>query len=115
MRILSGLLLLLALEPLLMGCEILDHTPPEQRPSVVAAKYVGKPLLDLEMRWSIPADISSSGAAQTAKWRFDQFNLAGCTVTVHTDADGIIRRVGWTRGCGPKGTGAEASTGFDSP
>ena len=115
MRILLGLVLLLALEPLLTGCEILDRTPPEQQPSVIAATYVGKPLLDLEMRWSIPSDIRSAGEGQTAKWRFDQFNLAGCTVTVHTDAGGIIRKVAWTRGCGPKGTGAEAATGFDSP
>lgn len=115
MRIAIGLLFLPAIAPLLGGCEMLDHTPPEPHPSVIAEKYVGKPLLDLEMHWSVPSDLSSAGARQTAKWRFDQFNLAGCTVTVHTDEAGIIRKVSWTRGCGPKGTGSAAPAAFDPP
>jgi len=120
MRICSGLLLVLAislpLTGLLAGCAMLDNTPPERRPSVIAAGYVGKPLLDLEMHWSAPWSMSSAGGGQAATWRFDQFNMAGCTVTVHADTNGIIRRVKWTRGCGPKGTGSVAAAGgFDSP
>ena len=115
MRIRSRLLLLLTIPPLLAGCEILDHTPPPRRPSAVAADYVGKPLLQLEARWSEPWDLSAAGAGKSATWRFDQFNLAGCTVTVHTDRAGIIRDVEWTRGCGPKGTGTAAMQGSGSP
>ena len=114
MRIRSALMLLLALDLLLAGCAILDDTPPDRHPSAVAAGYVGKPLVDLEMHWSAPWSLSSAGGEQAATWRFDQFNLAGCRVTVHTDANGIIRRVAWTRGCGPKGTGAVPGSGFDS-
>ena len=91
------------------GCEILDKTPPERRPSAIAVDYVGKPLMQLEMRWSEPWDLKAAGTGQAATWRFDQFNLAGCTVTVDTDAMGIITKVAWTRGCGPKGTGRDAA------
>lgn len=115
MRIRTSLLVLLAMALPLCGCEMLDRTPPEQRPSVIAEKYVGKPLLDLEMRWSVPSDLGNAGEGKKATWKFDQFNLAGCSVTVHADARGIIRRVDWTRGCGPKGTGSEAPAGYDSP
>ena len=107
MRIRRALLLFLALESLLAGCAMLDDTPPERHPSAIAAGYVGKPLLQLEMRWSEPWDLSAAGDGQAATWRFDQFNLAGCSVTVQTDATGTIRNVRWTRGCGPKGTGTE--------
>lgn len=115
MRIRTGLLFLLAAGPLLTGCEMLDRTPPEPHPSAIAEKYVGKPLLQLEMHWSTPESLNGSSAGQTATWSFDQFNLAGCAVTVHTDANGIIRKVAWTVGCGPKGTGAPTPAGFDSP
>lgn len=113
MRIPPWLLLLLAIQPLLPGCAMLDDTPPERHPSAIATGYVGKPLLQLEMRWSEPWDLSGDGAGKVATWRFDQFNLAGCSVTVHSDATGIIRTVTWTRGCGPKGTGTEPSPGSD--
>ena len=102
------MLLLLTIVAPLAGCEILDKTPPERPPSEIAADYVGKPLMQLEMRWSEPWDLKAAGEGQSATWRFDQFNLAGCTVTVETDAAGIITNVAWTRGCGPKGTGREA-------
>jgi hypothetical protein len=115
MRTRSLLILLLAIQPVLAGCEMLDHTPPERHPSAIAADYVGKPLLQLEMRWSEPWDITAAGDGKAATWRFDQFNLAGCSVTVHTDATGVIRNVSWTRGCGPKGTGTEGVPGFDPP
>lgn len=107
MSVRSALLLLLVLQPLLSGCEMLDHTPPERHPSAIAAGYVGKPLQQLEMRWSIPWDLHAADDGQAATWRFDQFNLAGCSVTVHADTTGIVRSVEWTRGCGPKGTGTE--------
>lgn len=115
MGIRTSLLVSLAVALPLAGCEMLDRTPPEQHPSVIAARYLGKPLLDLEMRWSAPSDLGTAGDGQKATWKFDQFNLAGCSVTVHADGRGIIRRVNWTRGCGPKGTGTEAPAGYDSP
>lgn len=115
MRTRFGLLLLLALDLLLAGCAILDKTPPERHPSAIAAGYVGKPLADLEMHWSAPWALSSAGGEEAATWRFDQFNLAGCSVTVHTGAKEIIRKVAWTRGCGPKGTGTVSTAGLDSP
>ena len=105
--------LFLALALLLAGCAILDDTPPERHPSAIAAGYVGKPLLQLEMRWSEPWSLSGDREGRVATWRFDQFNLAGCSVTVHTDAAGIIRTVTWTRGCGPKGTGTAVAPGSD--
>jgi hypothetical protein len=103
-----GFLLVLALGLPLAGCELLDDTPPQQLPSVIAARYVGRSLLDLEMKWSEPLDLSRAGDGQKATWSFDGYNLAGCKVTVRTDAAGIIRNVTWTQGCGPKGTGTVA-------
>ncbi|HUN71015.1 MAG TPA: hypothetical protein VMU52_01800 [Steroidobacteraceae bacterium] len=98
------LLLLLAAGPLFVGCAMLDDTPPDRPPSLIAGGYVGKPLQELEMRWSEPMELGAAAGGQKATWRFDQFNFAGCSVTVHTDAGGIIRKVDWTPGCGPKGT-----------
>lgn len=107
-RMRPGLLLLPAVGLLLAGCAMLDDTPPKKFPSVIAAGYVGRPLPDLEMKWSAPWDLSGAGEGQKATWTFDGYNLAGCKVTVHTDAAGIIRHVTWTPGCGPKGTGSIA-------
>lgn len=107
----SGLLLLLAVQLLLAACA----SQPKHFPSETATRYVGKSLNDLEMHWSIPWSEGSADGRQSATWRFDQYNLAGCTVTVHTDTGGIIRHVEWTVGCGPKGTGTQATGGFDSP
>lgn len=107
----SGLLLLLVTDLLFAGCA----TAPQHHPSETAQRYVGKPLLELEMHWSTPWDLSSAGGRKTATWRFDQYNLAGCSVTVHTDAAGIITNVAWTLGCGPKGTGAPAEADSDQP
>jgi hypothetical protein len=100
-----ALALILAVDLLLTGCAILDDTPPKRLPSVIAAGYIGQPLLDLEMKWSEPMDLAAAGDGQKAVWRFDDYNFAGCTVTVHTDAAGVISKVAWTPGCGPKGTG----------
>jgi hypothetical protein len=111
MRQRCGWLLLLAIGLLTAGCA----TPPKHYPSETATGYVGKRLLDLEMHWSTPSDLGAAGAGQAATWQFDQYNLAGCSVTVHTDAAGIIRRVSWTRGCGPKGTETAPVKGFGSP
>jgi hypothetical protein len=111
MRIRSGLLVLLAADVLSAGCA----TAPKHYPSETAASYVGKRLLDLEMHWSAPWDLSAAGRGQRATWRFDQYNFAGCSVTVHTDAGGIIRHVSWTRGCGPKGTGTAPAKDFGAP
>lgn len=113
--ILRLLALLLASELLLTGCALLDDTPPKRLPSAIAAGYVGRPLLDLEMIWSEPWDVAAAGGGQKATWRFDDYNFAGCTVTVHTDATGVIRKVAWTPGCGPKGTGTVAVTDSASP
>ena len=63
---------------------------PQHYPSETAAGYVGKPLSELEIHWSVPWDIATVGGGRKATWRFDQYNLDGCTVTVRTDADGII-------------------------
>lgn len=96
----------------LAGCA----TPPKHFPSATASGYLGKPLLALEMHWSAPSGLREAGDGRAATWSFDQYNLAGCTVTVHTDASGIIRKVAWTRGCGPKGTGSSAPmASYDSP
>ena len=110
MRILSGIAPI-ATGLVLAGCA----APPKHYPSATAARYVGKPLLELEMHWSTPWSLSPAGDGQDATWRFDQYNLAGCTVTIHTDSSGIVRKVTWTPGCGPKGTGAGEPTGYDSP
>jgi hypothetical protein len=111
MRILPALLLLSGLGLALAGCA----SAPQHYPSETAARYVGKPLLQLEMHWSAPWNLGGGSAGKTATWRFDQYNLAGCSVTVRTDAAGIIRNVAWTRGCGPKGTGTEELPGPDQP
>ncbi len=103
----AALLFLLAVQLLLAGCELLDDTPPKRYPSEIVASFVGGPLAELEMKWSAPWDIAKEGAGQKATWQFDGYNLGGCTVTVHTDAAGIIRSVAWTSGCGPKGTETE--------
>jgi len=102
MQIRSGWLLLLPVGLLAAGCA----TPPKHFPSETAAGYVGKPLIKLELHWSTPWNIAAEGRGQAATWLFNQYNLAGCTVTAHTDADGIIRKVSWTQWCGPKGTGS---------
>lgn len=111
MRRHPGLTVLLALGALLTGCA----TAPAHYPSATATQYVGKSLLDLEMHWSTPYDLAPEGTGQAATWRFDQYNLAGCKVTVHSDAAGIIRNVSWTRGCGPKGTGTAPAEDPGSP
>jgi hypothetical protein len=105
-RIRPGLLLLPVIGLLLSGCAMLDDTPPKRLPSAIAADYMGRPLLDLEMKWSEPWDQGTAGDGQKATWRFDDYNFAGCTVTVRTDATGVIRKIAWTPGCGPKGTGS---------
>lgn len=96
---------------LLTGCA----SQPQHYPSETAAGYVGKPLSALEIRWSVPYDIGAAGNGQKATWRFDQYNLAGCTVTAHTDSTDLIRSVSWTKGCGPKGTETGESTGIGLP
>lgn len=111
MRTRPALLLALAVALPLAGCA----SPPKHYPSETAAGYVGKALLQLEMHWSTPESLNGSAAGQAATWRFDQYNLAGCAVTVHTDANGIIRKVAWTVGCGPKGTGDPTPAGFNPP
>lgn len=108
MRLSRSFLLVLALSLPLTGCELLDDSPPQQLPAVIASRYVGRPLLDLEMKWSEPLEIGRDGDGQKATWSFDGYNLAGCKVTVRTDAAEAIRDVTWTRGCGPKGTGTVA-------
>ena len=91
---------------LLAGCA----TAPKHYPSQTAAHYVGKSLTELEEHWSVPWNVGTAGDEQTATWLFNQYNLAGCTVTVHANANGIIKSVEWTQGCGPKGTGAAPPT-----
>lgn len=107
----SALPLSLALGLLASGCA----SAPQHYPSQTAADYVGKPLSELEIRWSVPWDIGTAGSGRKATWRFDQYNLDGCTVTARTDANGIIRSVSWTRGCGPKGTETAEPTGIGVP
>lgn len=75
---------------------------PPHYPSQTAQTYVGKPLFDLEMRWSTPSSTHSIKGGHVAKWEFDQYNFAGCHVIVHTDTADIIRGISWTRGCGPQ-------------
>jgi hypothetical protein len=110
-RMRPALALILAVDLLLTGCAILDDTPPKRLPSAIAGGYLGQPLTDLEMKWSEPWDLGTAGDGQKATWRFDEYNYAGCTVTVRTDAAGIIRKIAWTTGCGPKGTGTESPEG----
>jgi len=107
----SGLLGSLAMGLLATGCA----SPPQHYPSETAAGYVGKPLSALEIHWSVPWDIATVGSGRKATWRFDQYNLDGCTVTARTDSDGIIKSVSWTRGCGPKGTETAEPGGVGVP
>jgi hypothetical protein len=109
-RVRAGILLLPAIGLLLAGCAILDDTPPKRYPSETVASYVGGPLTDLEMKWSTPLEIAGEGNGQKATWQFDGYNYGGCSVSVHTDAAGIIRNATWTAGCGPKGTETVAPT-----
>ena len=81
----------------LAGCA---STPPHY-PSATAVARIGKPLFDLEMRWSTPAGLHEKHGVHVATWRFNQYNYAGCTVTVRTDRTDVIREVTWTKGCGP--------------
>ncbi len=76
-------------------------TPPHY-PSQTAQRFIGKPLFSLEMHWSIPIALRHAPAGRRAIWKFNQYNYAGCRVTVQTDRQDIIRKVTWTRGCGPK-------------
>ena len=94
----TGRLAVLALTAGLTACA----SPPAHYPSQTAQHYVGKHLFDLEMRWSTPSSSHTATGGRVAKWNFDQYNYAGCSVTVHTDPADIIRSVSWTQGCGPK-------------
>jgi hypothetical protein len=107
----SGLLFSLAVGLFATGCA----SAPQHYPSETAASYVGKPLSELEIHWSVPWDIGAAGNGRKATWRFDQYNLAGCTVSARTDATGIIRSVSWTQGCGPKGTETAEPPGSGVP
>lgn len=111
MSLRSGLLVFLAAGLLATGCA----SAPQHYPSETAAGYVGKPLSELEIHWSVPWDIGAAGRGHKATWRFDQYNLAGCTITARTDASDIITSVSWTQGCGPKGTENEEPTGSGLP
>ena len=82
---------------LLSGCA----TIPAHYPSATAEAHLGKSLFSLEMRWSTPARLHDVHGRRIATWRFDQYNYAGCSVTVHTDRREVIREVTWTKGCGP--------------
>jgi hypothetical protein len=75
-------------------------TPPHY-PATTAQARVGKPLFNLEMRWSTPNGLREVPGGRIATWRFNQYNYAGCSVSVHTDHEDIIRKVTWTKGCGP--------------
>lgn len=85
----------------LIGTVAACTTTPPHYPSHTAQTYVGKPLFDLEMRWSTPSRSDQVSGGHVARWDFDQYNYAGCSVTVHTDSQDIIRTISWTRGCGP--------------
>ncbi len=76
--------------------------PPSHYPSQTAQTFVGKPLFNLEMHWSTPSRSDQVNGARVARWDFDQYNYAGCSVTVRTDSADIIRSVSWTQGCGPQ-------------
>ncbi len=77
-------------------------TKPPHYPSQTAQTFVGKPLFNLEMRWSTPSSSSQFHGGRVARWDFDQYNYAGCSVTVRTDSADIIRTISWSPGCGPK-------------
>jgi hypothetical protein len=110
MRICSASLLPIAALAL-AGCA----TPPQHYPSESAARYVGKSLDQLELHWSAPWEMRAEGQGESATWLFSQYNLAGCTVTAHADARGVIRKVTWTQWCGPKGTGTPPPQGGFGP
>lgn len=76
-------------------------TPPHY-PSATAQAHIGKPLFALEMRWSTPSGLHQLDGGRVATWRFNQYNYAGCSVSVRTDRHDVIRKVTWTTGCGPK-------------
>ncbi len=83
-------------------------TTPPHYPATTAQARVGKPLFNLEMRWSTPNGLREVPGGRIATWRFNQYNYAGCSVSVHTDHEDIIRKVTWTTGCGPlPGKGAK--------
>lgn len=98
MRAVARPLALLAFIGALAACA----SPPKHYPSQTAQTYVGKSLFALEMRWSTPSSADEVKGGREARWDFDQYNYAGCSVTVRTDRAGIIRKVSWTRGCGPQ-------------
>lgn len=77
-------------------------SPPAHYPSQTAQTFVGKPLFSLEMRWSAPSRSDQTARGRVARWDFDQYNYAGCSVSVRTDPADIIRGVTWTPGCGPE-------------
>src|SRR5690348_1035005 len=84
MRTSEGLTLVLAVAAALVALALAGcATAPKHFPSETASGYLGKSLLALEMHWSAPSGLSDAGDGQAATWRFDQYNLAGCTVTVH--------------------------------
>lgn len=87
-----------ALLGLLAGCA----SPPQHYPSATAEARIGKPLFNLEMRWSIPSGLHEVHGERVATWQFNQYNYAGCSVTVRTDRRDIIEGVSWTKGCGPE-------------
>ncbi len=93
-----GALAALATLALVSACA----SAPPHYPSATAQAHIGKSLFNLEMRWSTPEGLHDVHGAHVATWRFNQYNYAGCSVTVHTDRRDIIRKVTWTKGCGPK-------------
>ncbi len=94
---LLGRLGMLGALALISGCA----TVPAHYPSATAEAHIGKSLFSLEMRWSTPARLHEVRGRRIATWRFNQYNYAGCDVTVHTDRSEVIREVTWTKGCGP--------------
>lgn len=94
---LPGALSVLVPLALLCACA----TTPPHYPATTAQARVGKPLFNLEMRWSTPNGLREVPGGHVATWRFNQYNYAGCSVSVHTDHEDIIRKVTWTKGCGP--------------
>lgn len=95
---LLGTLAVLGALVLTAGCA----SAPARFPSATAQAHIGKSLFSLEMRWSTPARLHEVHGKHIATWRFNQYNYAGCNVTVHTDRSDVIREVTWTQGCGPK-------------
>ena len=87
--------------PVLLALLSACATTPPHYPATMAQARVGKPLFNLEMRWSTPNGLREVPGGRIATWRFNQYNYAGCSVAVHTDREDIIRKVTWTKGCGP--------------